>query len=64
MLLTRKKLNRISESLRVTIPADLRRELLAHYGKPGTDDEGHVVEFTEQDIYEQLRKNSVSIWPV
>ena len=56
MLLTRKKLNRISESLRVTIPADLRRELLAHYGKPNTDDEGHAVEFTEQDIYEQLRK--------
>jgi len=56
MLLTRKKLNRISESLRVRIPADLKRELLAHYGKPVADDEGHAVEFTEQDIDEQLRK--------
>jgi len=54
MLLTRKKLNRISESLRVRIPADLKRELLAHYGKPVADDEGHAV--TEQDIDEQLRK--------
>jgi hypothetical protein len=56
MLLTKKKLNLISESLRVTIPVDLEKEILAHYGKPATDDEGHIVEFTEQDIYEQLRK--------
>ena len=56
MLLTKRKLNLILENLRVTIPVDLEKELLAHYGNLATDDEGHTVEYTEQDIYEQLRK--------
>ena len=56
MLLTKKKLSLILENLRVTIPADLEKELLARYGNLATDDEGHSVEYTEQDIHEQLRK--------
>ena len=32
------------------------RELLEQYGQPVTDDEGHVFEYSEQDISEQLRK--------
>ena len=56
MLLTKKELKMILNNLRVSIPADLEKKLLAQYGNLATDDEGHVFEYTEQDIYEQLRK--------
>ncbi|HLE82632.1 MAG TPA: hypothetical protein VJA25_15385 [Dehalococcoidia bacterium] len=56
MLLTRKELRRILASFRVRVPAEVEKELLAEYGNPVTDDEGRVREYTEQDIYEQLRK--------
>ena len=56
MLLTRKELKRFLWSLRISIPAELEKELLDEYGNFVTDDEGHVFEYTEQDIYEQLRK--------
>jgi hypothetical protein len=56
MLLTKKRLNTILEDLRVRIPAVLEKELLAEYGKLAADDRGHVFEYTEQDISEQLRK--------
>jgi len=56
MLLTKKGLRTILENLRVTVPAELEQQLLAEYGNPVTDDEGRVLEYTEQDIYEQLRK--------
>ena len=56
MLLTKKRLSTILEDLRVRIPAELEKELLDEYGDLATDDAGHVIEYTEQDIYEQLRK--------
>ncbi len=56
MLLNRTKLNLILNNLRVSIPKNLEKELLDQYGKLVTDDEGHIFEFTEQDICEQLRK--------
>lgn len=56
MLLTKKELRTILENLRVRVPADLEKELLDEYGNLVTDDEGHVFEYTEQDIYEQVRK--------
>lgn len=56
MILTKKKLKLILENIRVSIPAGLEEELLEQYGKLVTDDEGHRQEYTEQDIYEQLRK--------
>lgn len=56
MLLTKKRLSTILETLRVTVPAELEKELLDQYGNLATDDEGHVFEYTEQDIYEQLKK--------
>ena len=56
MRLTKKKLSLILKDLRVTIPTDLENELLAEYGNPATDDDGHSFEYTEQDICEQLRK--------
>ncbi len=56
MLLTKKKLRTILENLRVKVPAEMEKELLDEYGNLATDDVGHVFEYTEQDIYEQLRK--------
>jgi len=56
MLLTEKELNIILENIRISIPAELKKELLDQYGNFVTDDEGHIFEYTEQDIYEQLRK--------
>ena len=56
MLLTKKDLKQIQENMRVSISLDLEKKLLTQYGNLVTDDEGHVFEYTEQDIYEQLRK--------
>lgn len=56
MILTKKELKEYLQSMRISIPADFEKELLAQYGNLATDDEGHVFEYTEQDIYEQLRK--------
>ncbi|MBI4321266.1 MAG: hypothetical protein HY675_22475 [Chloroflexi bacterium] len=56
MLLTRKELRRILANFRVSVPAEVEKELLEVYGSPAIDDEGHVREYTEQDIYEGLRK--------
>lgn len=56
MILTRKELTNFGKSMRLSIPAKVEKELLTQYGNFATDDEGNVFEFTEQDIYEQLRK--------
>jgi len=56
VLLTKKELNIILGNMRISIPAELEKELLDRYGIFATDDEGHIFEYTEQDIYEQLRK--------
>jgi len=56
MLLTKKRLKKILQDWRASIPAELEKELLHEYGNFATDDEGHVFEHTEQDICEQLRK--------
>ena len=56
MRLTKTKLNNILENLRLSIPVDMENKLLAQYGNLVVDEEGHVFEYTEQDIWEQLRK--------
>ena len=56
MLLTKKDLKEYQKNMRVHIPENLAKELLDTYGTAEIDDEGHFYEFTEQDIYEQLRK--------
>ena len=57
MLLTRKELNKILRGWRIWyIPAELKEELLEQYGNLAIDDEGHLHDYTEQDISEQLRK--------
>jgi len=60
MLLTRKELNNILRGWRIwDIPAELKEELLEEYGNPVIDDDGHLRDYTEQDICEQLRKKLI-----
>jgi hypothetical protein len=56
MILTKKDLKEYQKNMRVYIPDSLAKELLDTYGAYATDDEEHVFEYTEQDIYEQIRK--------
>jgi hypothetical protein len=56
MLLTRKMLNTILRNYRVQIPVALKKELLEHYGDLVVTEDGRVIEYSEQDICEQLRK--------
>ena len=56
MLLTKKMLRTISGNLGVGVSAEMEKELFDEYGGLVTDDEGHVLEYTEQDLCEQLRK--------
>ena len=57
MPLTRKELNNILRGWRIwDIPVELKEELLEQYGNPVIDDDGHLHDYTEQDICEQLRK--------
>lgn len=61
MLLTKKKLKEILQSWRVSIPPGIEKELLAQYGNLAIDDEGYLHDYTEQDLYEQLRKRLLSV---
>ena len=56
MLLTRKMLNTILRNHRVQIPAEIKKELLEQYGNLVVTEDGRVIEYSEQDICEQLRK--------
>ena len=56
MLLTKKRLNTILRNYRVQIPAELKKELLEHYGNLVATEDGRVIEYSEQDICEQLTK--------
>ena len=56
MLLTKKSLNKIIADWRYYASPELLKELQEQFGSPVNDDEGCVHEYTEQDIYEQLRK--------
>jgi len=56
MRLTKKELHKITDSLRITISPDTEEELLAIYGDYAVDDKGQIFEYTDQDIYEQLRR--------
>ena len=57
MLLTRRTLNQILRNWRIWyIPPELKKELLEEFGNPCIDDEGHLHNYTEQDICEHLRR--------
>ena len=56
MQLTKKELNKVLQDWKTAIPAKLKKDLLEEYGNLVIDDEGHLRDYTEQDVYEQLRK--------
>jgi len=57
MLLTRRTLNQILRNWRIWyILPELKKELLEEFGNPCIDDEGHLHNYTEQDICEHLRR--------
>lgn len=57
MILTKKDLREYQENMRITISDSLEKKILNEYGTMiPVDDEGHTSEYTEQDIYEQIRK--------
>jgi hypothetical protein len=55
-MLTMRKLNAILQTWRISISPELKKKLLEEYRNPVLDTEGHLHNFTEQDICEQLRK--------
>jgi hypothetical protein len=56
MLLTGTELNKILQIWKISIPNELKKELLEQYGNLAIDNEGHLHDYTKQDICEQLRK--------
>jgi Tfp pilus assembly PilM family ATPase len=56
MLLTKNDLNKYLKSRRIVISDSFAKELIKEYGNPVTDGDGHVFEYSEQDVTEQIRK--------
>lgn len=56
MLLTKRYLEKYLGNHRITILDSQKEELINTYGSKVVDDSGHLHEYTEQDICEQLRK--------
>lgn len=47
--MNRSDVRKILAGMRTSVPAELEKELLEQY-------ESHEIQYTEQDVYEQLRK--------
>jgi hypothetical protein len=62
MLLTKKDLDTYLKNRNLKMSEEFADELLERFGKPFMDDNGHLMEYSEQDISEQLRK-SVQNYP-
>ena len=56
MVLTKKYLEDYQNNTRKKIPDTVKKELLLELGQPFIDDEGHAREYSEQDIFEHVRK--------
>jgi len=56
MIITKKDINMLRRKF-WRISDELEREILAKFGEePEPDENGHFHEYTEQDLYEQIRK--------
>lgn len=49
-------LRRILSNMRASVPEEIKKELTEQYGSYVIDDEGREFPYTEQDVYEQMRK--------
>jgi hypothetical protein len=56
MMLTKQKLNKVLRDYKVQVPSELKKELLEQYGNTVMTEDGRTIEYSEQDICEQLRK--------
>ena len=56
MVLTKKYLEEYQNNTRKKIPDTVKKELLLELGQPFIDDDGHVNEYSEQDLFEHVRK--------
>lgn len=57
MILTKKDLDKYQANMKISFPDNIVNELLNKYGKLASDGSGHIVEYSEQDIAEQMRKD-------
>lgn len=56
MVLTKNYLENYQNNTRKEIPDTVKKELVLELGQPFIDNEGHLNEYSEQDIFEQVRK--------
>lgn len=56
MLLTKRSLQEYVKSRKIILAEKFQNEILQRFGTLFTDDEGHKMEYFEQDVAEQLRK--------
>jgi hypothetical protein len=56
MVLTKKYLEVYKNNTHQSVSEIVIEELLLKLGSPFIDEEGHVREYSEQDIFEQVRK--------
>lgn len=57
MIVTEKHINDLREKSFMNISKEAEKLILEQLGKePEPDDEGHIHEYSEQDIWEQIRK--------
>jgi hypothetical protein len=54
--MNRSDVRKILAGMRASIPAEIEKELLEQYTGHIIDNEGHEIQYTGQDVYEQLRK--------
>ena len=57
MIPTKKDLDKYQVNMKISLPDNVVNELLNKYGKLVSDGAGHIVEYSEQDIAEQMRKD-------
>ena len=56
MLLKKQTLNSILRDHRIQISDEIKNQLLETYGRAVATEDGRFIEYSEQDIYEQVRK--------
>jgi len=54
--MNRSDMRKILAGMRSFVPAEIEKMLLEQNAGYILDDEGHEIQYTEQDVYEQLRK--------
>jgi hypothetical protein len=57
MIATKKYIRNLRERSFIDISEETEKRILEKLGKePGEDDDGHMQTYTEQDLWEQIRK--------